>query len=75
MPKNLEERTQYKVRFVEELKVLPVAVQTAAANEQHYEVPTEYFTTVLGAQRKYSCCLYNSPKDSLDKAESNMLGE
>jgi hypothetical protein len=38
MPKTLEERTQYKMRFVEELKVLPVAVHTAAANEQHYEV-------------------------------------
>lgn len=38
MPQTLEERTQQKVRFVEELKVLPVAVQTAAANEQHYEV-------------------------------------
>ena len=24
--------------FVEELKTLPIAVQTAAANEQHYEV-------------------------------------
>jgi hypothetical protein len=38
MPKSLEERTTYKMRFVEELKVLPVAVHTAAANEQHYEV-------------------------------------
>jgi cyclopropane-fatty-acyl-phospholipid synthase len=38
------------------------------------QVPTEYFTQVLGPQRKYSCCLYNSPSDGLDKAESNMLG-
>jgi hypothetical protein len=38
MPQTLEEQVQHKVRFVEELKVLPVAVQTAAANEQHYEV-------------------------------------
>ncbi|GBF89484.1 cyclopropane-fatty-acyl-phospholipid synthase [Raphidocelis subcapitata] len=73
MPRTLEERTAYKVRFAEELKVLPVAVHTAAANEQHYEVPTEYFTSVLGPNRKYSCCLYNSPRDSLEKAESNML--
>jgi hypothetical protein len=38
------------------------------------QVPTEYFTAVLGPQRKYSCCLYNSPSDSLEKAEANMLG-
>jgi cyclopropane-fatty-acyl-phospholipid synthase len=34
--------------FVEELKSMPVAVETDAANEQHYEVPTEYFNAVLG---------------------------
>ncbi|KIY97831.1 cyclopropane-fatty-acyl-phospholipid synthase [Monoraphidium neglectum] len=73
LAETLEEQVQHKVRFVEELKVLPVAVQTAAANEQHYELPTEYFTAVLGTHRKYSSCLYNSPRDSLDKAEANML--
>lgn len=26
--------------------------QTAAANEQHYEVPTEYFLAALGPHRK-----------------------
>lgn len=34
--------------FVEELKSMPVAVETDAANEQHYELPTEYFNAVLG---------------------------
>lgn len=75
MPRTLEERLQYKNRFVEDLRVLPVAVHTAAANEQHYEVPTDYFTAVLGPHRKYSCCLYNSPRDGLEKAEASMLGE
>ena len=31
----MQERLQ---RFVEELKTMPVAIQTQAANEQHYEV-------------------------------------
>lgn len=34
----LEDRLERKMAFVEELRHLPVAVQTAAANEQHYEV-------------------------------------
>lgn len=33
-----EEYQQKLQSFVDELKSLPVAVQTAAANEQHYEV-------------------------------------
>jgi hypothetical protein len=40
-----------------------------------HQLPTEYFTAVLGTHRKYSSCLYNSPRDSLDKAEANMLGD
>ncbi|KAI8110508.1 hypothetical protein M9435_002182 [Picochlorum sp. BPE23] len=59
--------------FVEELKEMPVAVQTDAANEQHYEVPTEYFTDVLGKYRKYSCCLYTRKGMSLEDAEVEML--
>lgn len=34
----LEDQTARKWAFIEELKTLPVAIQTAAANEQHYEV-------------------------------------
>jgi len=59
--------------FVEELKGMPVAVQQDAANEQHYEVPTEYFTDVLGKHRKYSCCLYTKKGMSLEEAEKEML--
>jgi len=32
----------------------PVAVETEAANEQHYEVPAAFFEKVLGERRKYS---------------------
>jgi len=34
----VEQQLERKMAFVQELKCLPVAVQTAAANEQHYEV-------------------------------------
>jgi cyclopropane-fatty-acyl-phospholipid synthase len=60
-------------QYVEELKTMPVAEQQDAANEQHYEVPTEYFTAVLGKHRKYSSCLYTRPKMTLEEAEVEML--
>ncbi len=34
--------------FVDELKKMPIAIHTAEANEQHYEVPTEYYLHCLG---------------------------
>ena len=49
------------------------ALQTAAANEQHYELPTEYFLAALGPHRKYSSCLYERPGASLEEAEVAML--
>lgn len=38
------------------------------------QVPTEYFSGVLGRHLKYSCCLYGKPDTSLDEAEEAMLG-
>ena len=56
--------------FVKELKSLPIAVQTKAANEQHYEVPTEYYDLVLGKRKKYSCCIYPHQNTTLDDSEN-----
>src|SRR3954447_23327553 len=36
----------------------PVAEATEEANEQHYELPPDFFGIVLGPRRKYSGCLY-----------------
>lgn len=51
----------------------PIAIDTSAANEQHYEVPAEFFQHVLGKQLKYSCCYYPRGNESLDEAEEAML--
>lgn len=60
--------------MVKELKLMPIAVKTGDANEQHYEVPTEYFLRCLGPNLKYSCCLYKDfRRDTLGDAEENML--
>ena len=49
-----------------------VAEKTYDANEQHYEVPPEFFNQVLGANLKYSCSLFENV-NSLDEAEKSML--
>ncbi len=56
----------------EELVSAPLAVETEAANEQHYEVPAGFFTRVLGKHLKYSCCWFE-PGAGLDTAEAAML--
>lgn len=59
--------------FLDEMHASPIAVSTEAANEQHYEVPVEFFQRVLGKHLKYSCCYYPSGSETLDKAEESML--
>ena len=49
-----------------------IAEKTYDANEQHYEVPPEFFNYVLGTNLKYSCSLFDD-EDSLDDAEESML--
>lgn len=59
--------------FVAALKRSPIAVQTAAANEQHYEVPTPYFLKVLGPHLKYSCGWWDASATTLEASEEAML--
>lgn len=51
----------------------PLAVHTQAANDQHYEVPPEFFQLVLGDHLKYSACWYDHPEQTLSEAEQAML--
>ena len=43
---DVEKKLALKMKFVEKLRKSPVAVETARANQQHYEVPTNFFRTV-----------------------------
>ncbi len=62
-----------KEAFVEALRSEPVAVHTDAANEQHYEVPAEFFRLSLGPRLKYSCCWWPEGVDTLAAAEESSL--
>ncbi|EXS29630.1 methyltransferase domain protein [Acinetobacter sp. 742879] len=55
------------------LKKSEIAVETDKANEQHYELPTEFFQAVLGKRLKYSACYFPTKTTTLDQAEELAL--
>lgn len=61
--------------FALEMASRPIAEHTAAANDQHYELPAAFFQKVLGAQLKYSSSLYPAGVDDLAAAEEIALSE
>lgn len=73
---------EQKMKYVDLLRTRPIAIETATANTQHYEVGTGVLSACLGPRMKYSCCLYEdgtgkdlvgSGKDALAKAEVKMM--
>lgn len=60
-------------QFLDELRSSPVAVETDAANEQHYEVPARFFELALGPHLKYSSCWFDDGVADLGVAEAAML--
>lgn len=59
--------------WVARLAVGPIAPATAAANAQHYEVPSRFFELVLGPRLKYSSGWWPAGVDSLAASEEAML--
>ena len=59
--------------LAEQLRQQPIAVAQQRANEQHYEVPAEFFRLMLGPWLKYSSCHWSSAKQTLEEAEAEML--
>jgi len=70
---NPEAQQQHLMKLISRLRQSPVAINTADANQQHYEVPCGFFEQVLGKNLKYSSCYYKSAGETLDQAEDNML--
>ncbi len=70
---NTELQQAHLMKLVAELKASPIAVNTAAANEQHYEVPTAFYQYCLGKHLKYSCGYWNEGVTDIDISEKDML--
>lgn len=65
--------TERLAALVEELRSSPIAKETDAANEQHYEVPSAFFHLHLGPRLKYSCAWYETGRETLAEAEEAMF--
>ena len=62
-----------KQQLLEQIRLSPRAIATDAANAQHYEVPSQFYQTVLGKHLKYSCGFWPEGVDSLEQSEAAML--
>ncbi|ALS94262.1 SAM-dependent methyltransferase [Xanthomonas oryzae] len=59
--------------FIDSLRASAIAIETDAANRQHYELPPQFFALCLGRRLKYSSCYWDASTPNLDAAEERML--
>jgi len=59
--------------LLEELKSSPIAINTVDANQQHDEVPTEFYQYCLGKHLKYSSGYWRAGVTDIDTSEEDML--
>lgn len=62
-----------KLAYVKDLKTRVIAQSTQEANEQHYEVPADFYQTCLGEWRKYSCGYWPGGVSTLTESEEAAL--
>lgn len=70
---NADQQDAHVREFVSNMNDSPIALVPHLANEQHYEVPSEFFGLVLGPYRKYSCCYWPEGVSTLEQAERASL--
>ncbi|MFZ9903863.1 MAG: class I SAM-dependent methyltransferase [Steroidobacteraceae bacterium] len=73
-----EAQQHHLMNMVRKLRESPIAIHTAEANAQHYEVPTDFYLKTLGKHLKYSSCYFDDfdisrAAQNLDTAEARML--
>jgi len=68
-----EAQQLHLMKLIARLRNSAVAINTAEANRQHYELPSGFFERVLGKNLKYSSCYYRDAHETLEQAEENML--
>lgn len=68
-----DEQQAHLMSLIAELKASPIAVNTADANEQHYEVPTAFYQYCLGPHLKYSSGYWNPGVTDIETSERDML--
>ncbi|QKJ32329.1 class I SAM-dependent methyltransferase [Mucilaginibacter mali] len=69
----VEAQQAHLMALIAELKASPIAVNTTEANEQHYEVPTQFYRYCLGKNLKYSSGYWKDGVTDIDTSENDML--
>jgi cyclopropane-fatty-acyl-phospholipid synthase len=59
--------------FLEEISTSNIAIHTQKANEQHYELPNDFFELILGKHMKYSGSIWNDKTANIESADSLTL--
>lgn len=70
---NTEAQQAHLMQLIDELKASPIAINTQEANEQHYEVPTQFYQYCLGKHLKYSSGYWKDGVKDIDTSEKDML--
>lgn len=70
-----EVQNRMKRAFIDHMDTSPVALHTKEVNDQHYELPPEFFQYVMGEHLKYSCCFFETGSETLSDAEAAMLAK
>lgn len=73
MAQDVERYSARKNSLIKQLRESPIAIETQAANEQHYEVPAIFYQHALGKNLKYSGCYWPESVNNLDEAEDKIL--
>jgi cyclopropane-fatty-acyl-phospholipid synthase len=74
-PDDVAHAAEVTARFAAEMMASPIAPLPEKANEQHYDLPPEFFGHALGPHRKYSCCHFGPGISTLAEAEEQALAE
>src|SRR6201996_1997069 len=69
----VEAQQAHLMSLIAQLKASPIAVNTADANQQHYEVPTQFYQYCLGKNLKYSSGYWRDGVVDIDTSEDDML--
>ncbi|MGH2850796.1 MAG: SAM-dependent methyltransferase [Solirubrobacteraceae bacterium] len=69
----VEAQQERLAELAERMRSGPLAEQAASANEQHYELPPEFFELFLGPRMKYSSGLWREQAVDLAESEEAML--
>ena len=70
---DVEAQQAHLMGLIDQLKASPIAINTADANQQHYEVPTKFYQYCLGKNLKYSSGYWKPGVTDIDTSENDML--